>query len=211
MRPRLDDWPAGGTKFWMSAPQSVLLPDQLVSSPQLEHCVHDTGDLACPYSDWRLIESQYHAYWPRLQPMGSMSETINLNSPLSRRTLTLRQRTSNEDMDDTRAIWYNINTVASTQYSVTSGALNELAALWVYTVGKKRTKYRRDAKFRVTAPQPVTQTRCTARVFTDRRTVALDQLEFPNLLSYTGCRLDAKEACRYKDASQLVITIMPHF
>jgi hypothetical protein len=211
MRPRLDDWPAGGTKFWVSAPQSVLLPDQLDSSPQLEHCLHDTGDLVCPYGDWRLMESQYHAYWPRLQPMGSMPETINLNSPLSRRTLTLRQRTSYKvDSIDRSAIWNNINTVASTQHSVTSDALNEVARLWAYTAandgGKQRFKYRRDAKFRVIAPQPVTETRCGASNFTDPQNVTLDQLEFPSLLSYTGYRPDAKEKCHYEDLSQFAIT-----
>lgn len=211
MRPRLKDWPAGGTKFWVSAPQSVLLPDQLDSSPQLEHCLHDTGDLACPYGDWRLIESQYHAYWPRLQPMGSMPETINLNSPLSRRTMTLRQRRSSiVNGIDTRAIWDNINTVASTQHSVLSDALNELARLWSYTAanhsGKQRFEFRKDAKFKVTAPQPVTQTRCWARSFTDPRTVALDHLAFPNLLGYTGCSTTATENCLYEDVSQFTIT-----
>lgn len=161
MRPRLADWPAGGTKYWTSAASELVTPVQMLSSPNLEHCAFDTGDAACPHGDWRLIESQFHAYWPRLQPMATMPEAMSLQSPLSSRTMVVRRRSTE---DKTRSISSNAFTSASTQHSVVADGLAEVGRFWAYAAansgGRQKFVYRRDANFAVTAPQPVTQTRC---------------------------------------------------
>lgn len=161
MRPRLDNWPAGGTEYWISAAPDVVIPTRMVATPQTQHCYHDTNDAACPHGDWRLLETLFHAYWPQLAPMGTMPEQMSLSSPLSSRTLVARRRSTE---DKTRSIFSNAFTSATTQHSAISDGLAEVGRYWAYAAansgGRQKFVYRRDAIFTVTAPQPVTQTRC---------------------------------------------------
>ena len=72
IRPCLNGWPAGGAPFWINATNDVLSPQIVQDLSSLEHCAFDTGGAAWPYGKWRLIQQQYHAFWPRVVPMGSM-------------------------------------------------------------------------------------------------------------------------------------------
>lgn len=106
MRPRLDYWPAGGTSFWINATSDLLSPRTISDSPALKTCAVDTGDAACPHGDWQLIGQEYHAFWPRLLPMGSMPLRINIPSHLALRTMTIFQRsTSDRYKDNQDNIW----------------------------------------------------------------------------------------------------------
>lgn len=184
MRPRLDDWPAGGTRYRVNAASNVIVPSQMVLTPGIAHCTQDTDDAACPHGDWRLLEAQFHSYWPRLEPMGTMPEQLSLSSALSSRTLVVRRR-STEDI--TRSIFSNAFTSATTQQSVIGDGLAEVGRYWAYAAansgGRQKFVYRRDAIFTVTAPQPVTQTRCEETVLTALRLV--NNLTFPILAQPT--------------------------
>ena len=91
MRPHLSDWPAGGTTFWVNATSNLLSPRIVDASQSLAHCQEDTGDRACPQGGWEAINQNYLAYWPSLQPLGNMPETLNVPDPFSAREMLPRQ------------------------------------------------------------------------------------------------------------------------
>lgn len=163
MRPRLLDWPAGGTDFWVGVGQDELSPELLTSSQSTSHCMDDLNDQACPHAGWELIGQQYQSFWPQLQTMGSMPESLNIPSPFSMRTMTVRQR-STEDDNSSRAIWQNAYSLATVQQSVIADALSEVGRLWAYAAANNNLRqqfvYRRQATFTTPAYQPITQARC---------------------------------------------------
>lgn len=66
MRPRLDNWPAGGTTFWVNATDELLSSSFVDASPSMAHCEVDLGDPSCPYGDWHILNDAYFSFWPNL-------------------------------------------------------------------------------------------------------------------------------------------------
>ncbi|KAL9616958.1 MAG: hypothetical protein Q9160_008228 [Pyrenula sp. 1 TL-2023] len=162
--PRVDDWPAGGTNFWVNGTHDTLFPKRLDDSSLIAHCAVDTGDTSCPYGGWEIINQVYYAFWPRLEPLGSMPENIYMPSPYSQRHLTLRSG-SNTSLDGMyESIWNGPNTVASVPPSVVSDALAELARLWSFAARNydegRRYWSHKDATYTVRAPEPIVQALC---------------------------------------------------
>lgn len=162
--PRVDDWPAGGTAFWVNGTHDTLFPKRMDDSPLIAHCVVDTGDTSCPYGGWEIINQVYYAFWPRLEPLGSMPENIYMPSPYSQRHLTLRSG-SNTSLDGLyQSIWNGPNTVASVPPSAVSDALAELARLWSFAARNydegRRYWSHKDATYTVRAPEPIVQVLC---------------------------------------------------
>lgn len=167
LQPRLQDWPAGGTVFWVGVRPEELAPASLGSSPATSHCMDDLNDLSCPHGGWEMIEHQYQSFWPALQPMGSLPEVLSIPSPLSRRTMVVRHRSTG--LDVTSSIWQNAYTLASVQQSVVADALAEVGRLWAYAAANNNIRqqfvFRKQATYTTVAPQPVTQARCEESVF----------------------------------------------
>lgn len=63
MRPTLDDWPAGGTDFWIAIHQDDFMSLNVTSSQTSDSCLIDSGDLSCPYGDWQTIAQTYLSYY----------------------------------------------------------------------------------------------------------------------------------------------------
>lgn len=163
--PRVDDWPAGGTAFWVNGTHESLFPRRMEASASLDHCFTDTGDPSCPYGGWEMINQGYYSFWPRLEPLGSMPENVYMPGPYSVRHLTLRSR-SNDSLDGFyQSIWTGANSVASVPPSVVSDGIAELARLWSFAARNfdqaKRFWSHRDVTFTVQAPTPIVQTQCT--------------------------------------------------
>ena len=185
MRPRLGDWAAGGTEFWVNAISSTLSPRFVDTSPSLAHCWEDTGDQACPHGGWEVIERNYHAFWPQLQPQGSMPEVMISPSRFSTREMVLRQRSTEERVYNgvlTKSIWDGPRTMATVQHSVVADALAEVGRLWAVAAAnsdkRKSFRYRKNAFYTATAPQPITQSRCEEYVVSDS-SVNVTSLLFP--------------------------------
>jgi hypothetical protein len=160
MKPRLSDWPAGGSPFWINSTEDVLYPRVLSDSAALSHCLVDRGDLACPSGGWQAIEQQYLSFWPRLVPMGSLPEVIDIASRYSARNFVFRSRNT---PGGTAILWANAFTLATTPVSAVSDGLAELARLWSAAAANGnigKFKYRRDATFTTTARQPLVFTFC---------------------------------------------------
>ena len=172
MRPRLDDWPGGGTTYWINATQDQLYPAIAESPPSLAHCNQDTDDAACPHGGWEAIAQGYLSFWPRLAPKGSMPYEINVASPFSLREILLRQRTVT---NDNAALGANAYTMATTQLSAPADGLTEVGRLWTLASpnggGIQRWDFRKDATFTVSMSQPFVMSRC------EERDVALSHLD----------------------------------
>lgn len=108
--------------------------------------------------------------------------------------------------DKTRSIFSNAFTSASTQQSVVADGVAEVGRLWAYAAansgGRQKFIYRRDASFTVTAPQPVTQTRCEETVFGVLRDIS--DLTFP-ILAKPSCNGD-NTACHVSPTSHKTTT-----
>ena len=163
MRPRLNAWPAGGT-FWINATSDTLSPQVVQDSSSSEHCTFDTGDTACPYGDWQLIQQQYHAFWPFLVPMGSMPGNIDIPSPYSLRAMRIFQRSSSDDWNkDLGSIWGGHFSLATIPIAPVADGLAEVARLWARAVAATRHnhfEWRKDVQFTTKAPQPSVYARC---------------------------------------------------
>jgi hypothetical protein len=188
MRPRLDWWEAGGTTFWVDAKSDLLLPNNTTFFSTLEHCNVDTGDAACPYGDWQLIHQHLLSYWPRLEPMGDLPETLTVTSPLASRQMIIRHRSTENHLSST--IWQNAFSSASVQQSVVADSVAELGRLWAYAAKnageRQKFMFRKDVQYTTYAPQPVTSTRCEESVFTIDDFNKL-QLRFPIFPAPPSC------------------------
>ncbi|RAK97567.1 uncharacterized protein BO80DRAFT_363641 [Aspergillus ibericus CBS 121593] len=160
MKPRLGDWPAGGTPFWINCTKDVLFPRTVENSSSLSHCALDNSDLACPAGNWQILNQDYYSFFPRLVDAGSVPQNITVSGAASIRTFGMRSRNlfgSHEMM------WGNAYTIATTPLSVVADSVAELGRLWSYAAANidvGRFKFRNDALFTVNSLQPVVLTFC---------------------------------------------------
>ena len=184
IKPRFDSWPAGGTSFWLNASSEVLSPQTMTDSASLEHCIFDTGDAACPYGDWQLIQQEYHAFWPQLSPMGSMPLHIDVPSRFSLRAMQIFQRTSSDDWNgDLGGIWGGHFSLATVPTAPIADGLAEVARLWARAVAATkhdRFQWRKDVQFTTKAPQSSVYARCS-EIIVDINQLDNLQLSFPAL------------------------------
>ena len=89
LRPRLDDWPAGGTEFWINGSAQDIWPTELTKALVQETCATDTGDLSCPYGSWQTFADGYLSHWPELVSEGYMPNAIQIPGPKSIRQVVL--------------------------------------------------------------------------------------------------------------------------
>ncbi len=184
IRPRLGSWSSGGTSFWINATSDVLSPQTIQDSVSLEHCAFDTGDVACPYGDWQLIQQEYHAFWPLLVPMGSMPVNIDIPSRYSLRAMRTFQRSSSDDWNSNLgSIWGGHFSLATVPTAPIADGLAEVARLWARAVAvtrHDRFQWREDVQFKTKAPQSSVYARCRD---TTLDIIQLDELQlfFPAL------------------------------
>ena len=158
LKPRMDDWPAGGTRFYLNATSPQLFPPQLNSSHVPSSCVQDEADDSCSYRGWRDIQSKCAEHWTRYG-MASKShpEFISLSSKNAVRELYFTARTG---------LFGNPFSLATTQHAVLANALVDISRLWAVAaenVGRERFTSRRDVSFTIDglrAQQPITHVSC---------------------------------------------------
>ncbi|KAJ9663789.1 hypothetical protein H2201_005510 [Coniosporium apollinis] len=158
MKPRLEDWPAGGTTFWVNATRDTLFPTEIVDRPELSSCATDTGDASCPYGAWQVLAQDLLAFWPRTVRLGSLPQQLFIPGRTSMRELMLRYRTIDQGL-----IWGNGYSTATVPNSAISDALGRLGGYWsraVYAAPSKKLQFRKEVTFTVEAPQPMTFARC---------------------------------------------------
>lgn len=162
MRPRLDDWPAGGTPFWINATTDALFPSILQDSPELQHCETDTNDLACPAGAWETLKDSYLSFFPQLTGMGSVPQHVVVPGKHSVRTFVLRSRNTQEW--EHRLLWANAFTMATVPVSAVADAVAEFGRLWTSASANGevgRLRFRKDAIFTAKSEQPIVLVRCS--------------------------------------------------
>ena len=160
MKPRLDDWPAGGSQFWINCTADILFPTEIRASSNISHCNIDSGDLACPAGNWQTISENYYSFFPHLVDAGDVPQNITLSSPASVRTFGMRSR--NVPLPY-KLIWADAFTIATTPVSAVADSLAELGRLWSYAAANINIgnfKYRNDVLFKVNSLQPVVLSHC---------------------------------------------------
>jgi hypothetical protein len=183
MRPRLDEWPAGGTPFWINATETMLNPKTMEPSPELAHCAFDNSDLACPAAGWRVFDEQYFPRWKSLEQMDAVPEALPISGRSSLRQFILRSRNTRDVK--TRLLWSNPFTLASVAPAVVADTLFDLEKLWIYAAANSEIgnyRYRRDASFTTDTSQPLVLARCEETIYTTNNTI---KLGFPNFHNHT--------------------------
>ncbi|PWY93398.1 hypothetical protein BO94DRAFT_532333 [Aspergillus sclerotioniger CBS 115572] len=188
MKPRLGDWPAGGTQFWIDCTEDVLFPRTMENSSSLSHCALDNSDLACPAGNWQILNQDYYSFFPRLVDAGSVPQNITVSGPASIRTFGMRSRNI---FDSHEMMWGNAYTIATTPLSVVADSVAELGRLWSYAAANidvGRFKFRNDALFMVNSLQPVVLTFCgqTFYDFSDNITLSFPALGTASLSGGPG-------------------------
>ena len=159
MKPRLDDWPGGGTDFWISMPPGSLSANNVSSNQVTASCSVDTGDLSCPSTDWQTIAQSYMSHFASIQPFGYLPDTLELSGYKATREVRAYQRSVLFQFSATF-------TVASVSFCSVADAIVDTGRLWAYAVFNWRYKFherlwsRIDATYHVGAPMPVVHTRC---------------------------------------------------
>jgi hypothetical protein len=162
MRPRLDWWPSGGTNFWLNGTHDTLYTENLGAGTVPKSCLRFTGDMACPYGGFESLIEQHAIFWPQVRPMGTMPESIWMQSTHSLRELKSYHRTS---WDRNSTIWKQELTHAKIPFASIADAVSSFTPLWSYAAANSprggHFRFRRDASFSVDDTQPYVEAFCT--------------------------------------------------
>ena len=162
MRPRLDWWPSGGTNFWLNRTHDILYASDLDAGDVPKSCLSFTGDMACPYGGFESLIEQHAVFWPQVRPMGTMPESIWMQSTHSLRELKSYHRTS---WDRNSTIWKQELTHAKIPFASIADAISAFIPLWSYAAANSprggHFRFRRDASFSVDDIQPYVEAFCT--------------------------------------------------
>ena len=162
LKPRMGHWPAGGTDFWIGVPAAELWSAAVIGTEVPASCSSHIADKSCPRGDWQTLAQQYFPYWSHLEKKGVLPETIRIPSSRSIREMYPLIRSSSQQYSQPF-------TVATTQNSVIADSVAETGRLWSWVVAaawrSKGQPWRfwshTEAKFTVSAHQPIVHTRCT--------------------------------------------------
>jgi hypothetical protein len=183
MRPRLDEWPAGGTTSWINATEALLNPEIMEASADLNHCALDNGDSSCPAAGWRVLNEQYFPHWRSLGGMGAIPQALYMSGRSSIRQFVLRSR--NIDDSISSLLWANTFTLASVSPSNVADALIDLERFWINAAANSyigNFRFRRDASFTTETSQPLVFTRCDRTNYVSGDAF---NLSFPNFCNVT--------------------------
>ena len=187
LKPRIDDWPAGGTQFFLGATPQQLFPLQVNSSDMFPYCLGDHGYDECPSGNWRDLGDTNAEHWTRFSiASNDYPEVISLSSESAVRHLYHTAKTG---------LYGDRFTLATTQHAGLANALVDISRLWVIAaekVGRGRFTSQRDVSFTIDGPgaqQPITLVSCAPMRIKNSRL----------LVSYQFPRIDSLEAYEGND------------
>lgn len=192
MRPRLDNWPAGGSTFWLNSTTDALFPTKLVSSPTLDHCLIDTGDLACPYGGYDFYVQQFLSFWKSLGPLGDMPKSVDVPGAYSVPQMLVNHRSTG---DNTRSIWWTAWTMATMPPMAVSDGLATVGRFYAlaatYAPNRRRFRYRKDFILSVATVQPMALVLCQGFTASPSSMNMSIELDFVDLQSISVKPVDA--------------------
>jgi hypothetical protein len=203
MRPRLDQWPAGGTTFWINATNDQLSP-RIMEATSLDHCAVDNGEQSCPASGWEVFNEQYFAYWKTLGVDAAVPQALYMSGRSSLRQMSVRSRET--DKADASLLWANAFTLATISPSVIADALVDIERYWILAAanaGIGRYRFRRDVTFSTEATQPFVLTRCSETKYKSGDQIKLQFPSFRNVTLSKGPGSAAVGYARFSISSTL--------
>ncbi|KAI4176880.1 MAG: hypothetical protein LQ343_000737 [Gyalolechia ehrenbergii] len=161
LKPRMGNWPAGGTDFWINATAAELWSTDAAAAEVPVTCSNDTSDKSCPHGDWQTLAYDYFPYWSRLEKKGYLPDTLRIPGLKSIRELYPKIRSTSQQYSQRFS-------AATTQYSVVADSIAETGRLWGWVVAaawrSKGQPWRfwshKEATFTVLAYQPIVHARC---------------------------------------------------
>ena len=186
MRPRVDDWPAGGTDFYLNATCNEIWPSIVDASSIPTSCNNITSNTTCISRDWEFARDQLLAYWPGLTDSATVPESLQLNSPKSIRLMYTRER---------KGLYSYSETIATTHMSNLAHSLAEIGRLWTIAAAglsnvspkqPRKFKYRNNVLYTLkNVYQPDTTAICRAHRDSPQlqQTLANNMVEVPTAAS----------------------------
>lgn len=163
MRPRIDNWPAGGTDFYLNATLDQIWPSSLNALDILDSCGNITLSTDCDSASWESLADQLLAYWPKMTDKAKMPESLQITSPESVRLMYTRE---------IKGLFLFFETIATTQMSNLTDSLAEIGRLWSIAANElsnvspcqpREFMYRNDAIYTLNdVYQPMTTAICWA-------------------------------------------------
>ncbi|ORY16563.1 hypothetical protein BCR34DRAFT_476003, partial [Clohesyomyces aquaticus] len=154
MRPRLSNWPAGGSQFYLNATEDQLWPQTITAAD------------ATPgqFDDWAMIPDTVLPFWSQLNNRNPLPEIFELASEETVRQLYPRS---------TLGLYKKSWTLTTTQMSCLADAVDRIGRLWIdaavgaWLVKKRkysnRFKWRQDVRWSISnVQQPLTMTVCSS-------------------------------------------------
>ncbi|KAL9004694.1 MAG: hypothetical protein Q9188_002490 [Gyalolechia gomerana] len=127
LKPRMGNWPAGGTDFWINATAAELWSTDAAAAEVPVTCSNDTSDKSCPHGDWQTLAYDYFPYWSRLEKKGYLPDTLRIPGLKSIRELYPQIRSTSQQYSQRFS-------AATTQYSVVADSIAETSRLWGWVV-----------------------------------------------------------------------------
>ena len=161
LKPRMGNWAAGGTDFWIDVPSNDTWPTSPSMADVDPDCGFYSGDKSCPSGDWELLAEGYFSYWKESVTQGYLPSTVRIPGLNSIRELYPQMRSKSWQFSKNF-------TVATTQDSIVADAVAETGRLWAWVVAAAwQTKGQPwrfwshvDATYTVYTHQPIVHTRC---------------------------------------------------
>ena len=177
MRPRMEDWPAGGTYIYLNATREQIWPSSFDGSDIPPACRNVSVTTDCISSGWNTIADNLLPFWRDVNGTTNLPETFQFNSPKALRVIKHRYRAG---------IYGQRWTLATTPMSNLADSVSEIGRLWARAAywsadvaGKhsRRFKYRKDVTYAISnVYQPLTSATCTSNRGTNFR---LDEVKIP--------------------------------
>jgi hypothetical protein len=155
MRPRLDDWSAGGGDFYLNATENQIWPTSFTGSDVPLDCATISVTTDCISKDWKGITNSVLPFWSNLRKKTTtmMPDSFTITSAKSVKEVGIRHR-----LGRYRARW----TLSTVQMSNLADAVAEISGLWIHAAGQfRRFRFRKDVTWSIDKIyQPVTMVTC---------------------------------------------------
>jgi hypothetical protein len=165
LRPTLDDWPGGGTSFWLNGTAHDLWPSNLSLSSTGNHSSVTSPELYGSSNAWNTLADNFFTYWgyKALGEIRAMPESAQIPGRVSVRTLNVRFR-------GPFTLYQPEITTATIQPAAISDVVNEIRQTWLRANGnrcysaegirKRAFCSYRDISWSVNAEQPAVYVVC---------------------------------------------------
>jgi hypothetical protein len=188
MMPQEGDWRAGGSFVYFNGTREEMYPPVLTENHTIGSVCNVTGNELCPSWQWDVINSQLIS---KLRLSGEVNNGLFVRRPPSEIMLAGHSSTLVNLVVDVREKWFNLNspnhTVARMPHLGPAEACVTTSLHWEQAAddsakrGQTRFNNFRKLSHKLSAPIPITNTRCELTSISDNKTKTV---LFPDLVTF---------------------------